>query len=130
MSFLMVYILENGRSKEIITETVTTAEPTVSVKTASKPVSNKPVNRPNSNSATKKPFKPKHAWLTEAADQALKEKIEAEKRKPIEIEPLAKMKLSSLIRSKFTAEEAMQRKNVHDERLNDYDERNCIKVKN
>ena len=128
---LTIYKLEKSRSKDagILTETVATAEPTLSTKPISNPISNKPTNRSTSHQTTKKPFKPKHAWLTEAADDFLRKKIEEENKKPIEIEPLAKMKLSSLIRKKFTAEEAIDRKNVYDQRLNDYDERNCIKVR-
>ena len=75
----------------------------------------------------KKPFKPKHAWLTEAADAAVAKRIEEVQQQPLHIEPLATVKLSHAILNRFTPERVSQRKTVHDESLNDYDERYCIK---
>ena len=75
----------------------------------------------------RKPFKPKHAWLTESANELLEKRIVEEETKPLQIEPLTRHKLSRTIISRFYGEDLARRKTVNDESLNDFDERYCIK---
>jgi len=102
------------------------SEPAIKCEPVIKPVKppvEKPAQKPPK--APKKAFKPKHAWLTESADSFLTERIEAEKKRDLRIEPLAHRKLSRAILNRY--EPVTKRKTVDDESLNDYDERYCIK---
>ena len=75
----------------------------------------------------KKAFKPKRAWLTEAAQEALDIRLENESKSALEIEPLTNTKLSDHMNQIRKMKNLHQRKNLQAENLNDYDERYHIK---
>ena len=76
----------------------------------------------------KSPFKPKRAWLTESAQAALDQRLNAEENNNLRIEPLTKTQLSDALKEicKIDGLEHA-RKELHESGLNDYDERFHIK---
>ena len=93
------------------------------------PVGTKPKKevKPDKPVVTKKPFKPKRAWLTEAAQEHLEVRLDREKKTKLEIEPLTKTKLSDHMRHICKMKNLHKRKTLQSENLNDFDERYHIK---
>ena len=84
---------------------------------------------PKPKKGPKRPFKPKRAWLTEAAQAKLEERLELEQTRDLKIEPHTKAKLAEPLQEICKMKDLLPRKPLRDENLNDYDERYHIKMR-
>ncbi|CAG5099246.1 Oidioi.mRNA.OKI2018_I69.XSR.g16377.t2.cds [Oikopleura dioica] len=82
-----------------------------------------PLNQQKEQPKTGPPFKPKFKWLTEKGHNQLQKRIEAQP-KTLKVVTFNHLRLAESHNEQYAGNTT--RKTVHDEQLNDFDERNCI----